>query len=78
MGGAKVEEEGEGDAERTTFNELCKMILPVSSLEACRKGDKFACLPRSSRASEPPSHANPLMACVVNRSRKSRIFITAV
>jgi hypothetical protein len=78
MGGAKVEEERKGDAEGTTFYELCKMILPVSSLEACRKGDKFACLPRSSRTSEPPSHANPLMACVVNRCRKSRILIIVV
>lgn len=75
MGGVKVEEEGKGDAEGTTFDELCKMILPVSALKACRKGGKFACLPRSSRASEPPSHANPLMACVVNRCRKSRILL---
>lgn len=28
-GGAKVEEEGKEDVEGTTFNELCKMILPV-------------------------------------------------
>lgn len=73
MGGAKVEEEGKGDAaEGTTFYELCKMILPVGSLEACRKGDRFACLPRQSLM------LIPLMACVVNRCRKSRILINAV
>jgi hypothetical protein len=73
MGGAKVEEEGKGDAaEGTTFYELCKMILAVGSLEACRKGDRFACLPRQSRM------LIPLMACVVNRCRKSRILEPAV
>lgn len=78
MGGVKVEEEGKGDAEGTTFDELCKMILPVSALKACRKGGKFACLPRQSRASEPTSHysaPSSTMACVVNCCRKSRMLL---